>query len=211
MIIRAESWEFILKPMVHNTVRCRAAANEQIMDRMAVRTNFGNSKKFGKEGKFMFVENYHQENRDSIVGGTSTAPTIPYPIISKEDWKVWKLFLPVRTMNLDQRAVEELGERGLQFSYGVPADLAPDVRTASKHFEKVEVWRKREVMKDPIVVGVLGDQRYLIARWGMEKLIPFEHIKKSVPLLLAWKYGPPAAAIASILSFGCLIGSGLLM
>src|ERR671931_88232 len=102
MVIRAESWEFILKPMVHNTVRYRAAANETIMERMAV-----------------------------------------------------------RTMNLDQCAVEKLGERGLQFSYGVPADLAPDVRTASKHFEKVEVWRKREVMKDPIVVGVLGDQRYI--------------------------------------------------
>jgi hypothetical protein len=40
MFIRAESWEFILKPTVHNTVRYRAAANEQIIERMAVPTNF---------------------------------------------------------------------------------------------------------------------------------------------------------------------------
>ena len=101
-----------------------------------------------------------------------------------------------------------MGERGLQFYYGVPADLAPDVRRASKYFEKVEVWRKYDVMKDPIVVGVLGDQRYLIARWGMGKLIPFEVIKKSVPLMLAWKYGAPAATIAFLLSIGW-IGSSL--
>jgi hypothetical protein len=37
-------------------------------------------------------------------------------------------------------------------------------------------------------VGVLGGDRYLIARWGMEKLIPFESIKKAMPLILAWKY-----------------------
>jgi hypothetical protein len=37
-------------------------------------------------------------------------------------------------------------------------------------------------------VGVLGDSRYLIARWGMERLIPFGAMKKSRVLALAWKY-----------------------
>jgi hypothetical protein len=36
----------------------------------------------------------------------------------------------------------------------------------------------------------------------MEKLIPFKAIKKPVPLMLAWKYGAPAATFASLLSIG---------
>lgn len=48
-------------------------------------------------------------------------------------------------------------------------------------FDKVEVWRKRDVSKDPIAVGVLDGERYLIARWGMEKLLPFETIQEGSP------------------------------
>ncbi len=66
--------------------------------------------------------------------------------------------------------------------------VAVEVQKASQHFDKVEIWRKNQVEKDPIAVGLLGQERFLIARWGMEKLIPFEAIKKTMPLVLAWKY-----------------------
>jgi hypothetical protein len=54
-------------------------------------------------------------------------------------------------------------------------------------------------------VGVLDGERYLIARWGMEKLLPFESIKKAVPLILAWKYATgPAGAMAGLVGMGFL-------
>ena len=54
---------------------------------------------------------------------------------------------------------------------------------------------KREIEKDPIAVGHQGNDRYLIARWGMEELVPFEVIKKSMPLVLAWKCGIKALGV----------------
>ena len=48
----------------------------------------------------------------------------------------------------------------------------------ANYFEEIEVWGKREIRKDPIAVGLTGNgERYLICRWGMDKLIPFERIK----------------------------------
>ncbi|HEU4343618.1 MAG TPA: hypothetical protein VFU31_18870, partial [Candidatus Binatia bacterium] len=67
------------------------------------------------------------------------------------------------------------------------------------------------VEKDPIAVGYQGPDRYLIARWGMEKLIPFETIKKSVPLVLAWKYGTEALGIiAGLAGLGFMVWNLLL-
>jgi hypothetical protein len=55
----------------------------------------------------------------------------------------------------------------------------------SRYFERVEVWRKTDIRKDPIALGVRGEERYLIARWGIEKLIPFERIQRNMPLMIA--------------------------
>jgi hypothetical protein len=52
------------------------------------------------------------------------------------------------------------------------------MRRAANYFEEIEIWRKREIRKDPIAVG-LGEngECYLICRWGMDRLIAFERIK----------------------------------
>jgi hypothetical protein len=133
----------------------------------------------------MFVENYRRENAESIMAGGESA-RVPYPKISDEDWGVWSTFLPVRSHNLDRIAAANFSTTSLH--EGIPAQVATEVQRASQHFDKVEIWRKNQIEKDPIAVGVLGQERYMIARWGMEKLIPFEAIKKSMPLVLAWKY-----------------------
>lgn len=152
----------------------------------------------------MFVENYRQESGTSIMAGGDTRP-LPYPRISDADWRVWKLFLPVRTMNLDQADAKKLGERGLNFSYGIPYALTGEIQKATEYFDKIEVWRKHEINKDPIAVGIIGAERYLIARWGMAKLIPFETIKKSAPWMQAWKYATgPAGALTGLLGLGLL-------
>jgi hypothetical protein len=50
----------------------------------------------------------------------------------------------------------------------------------------------------------------MIARWGMDKLIPFETIKKSVPLILAWQFvSSPLAAMSGIAALGLVAWSFL--
>jgi hypothetical protein len=144
----------------------------------------------------MFVENYRQENVESIMAGGDARP-IPYPKISAEDWRVWNVFLPVRVMDMDRDSV--CRESSLHHFYGIPYALTGEIQKAAEYFDKVEVWRKTEINKDPIAVGVLGGDRYLIARWGMEKLIPFETIKKAMPLILAWKYATSPLGVMAAL------------
>ena len=99
-------------------------------------------------------------------------------------------------------------DASLHVTYGIPYTLTEEVRKAAQLFDNVEVWRKHDLNKDPIAVGVLDGERYLIARWGMEKLLPCETIKKAVPLILAWKYVTgPAGAIAGLLTMGVLTWS----
>ena len=66
----------------------------------------------------------------------------------------------------------------LRTAYDIPSDVYYGMVRAAGYFEDIEVWRKREIQKDPIAVGIAenGD-RHLISRWGMDKLIPFERIK----------------------------------
>jgi hypothetical protein len=153
----------------------------------------------------MFVENYRQENAGSIMAGGDARP-IPYPKIFPEDWRVWNLFLPVRSLNLDRPAALKVKEQSLYFAYDVPYSVTAEIQKAIQYFDQVEVWRKRAVNKDPIAVGVIGDDRYLIARWGMEKLIPFETIKKTIPLVLAWKYATsPLGALVGLFGVGLVV------
>ncbi|HEY7715834.1 MAG TPA: hypothetical protein VIE90_15085 [Candidatus Binatia bacterium] len=157
----------------------------------------------------MFVENYRRENAESIMAGGEAAQP-PYPRISAEDWRVWTTFLPIRSHNLDRRAAANFSTTSLH--EGIPSQVATEVQRASQHFDKVEIWRKNQIEKDPIAVGVLGQERYMIARWGMEKLIPFEAIKKSMPLVLAWKYATSPLAVmvelagASLLAWNLIVG-----
>ncbi len=158
----------------------------------------------------MFVENYRRENAElSMAGGE--APSIPYAKLSAHDWGVWRTFLPFRSQSIDKRAASNLSARSLYFYEGIPYEVTAEIRKASQYFDAVEVWRKREIDKDPIAVGVLGEERYLVARWGAEKLIPFETIKKSVPLILAWKYAThPVTLFSSLAGLGYLAWSMLM-
>jgi hypothetical protein len=50
----------------------------------------------------------------------------------------------------------------------------------------------------------------LIARWGLDKLIPFEQIKKSMALVLAFKYGTSALGALACLGAMWFMAWGLL-
>jgi hypothetical protein len=143
----------------------------------------------------MFVENYRLEAPPLGGGRGLINEAIPYPTISDEDWKVWTAFLPVRT-EIDEKFLSGASPR--LYAQTLPPRVRDEIQRANRFFDRVEVWGKREIEKDPIAVGYRGNDRYLIARWGMEKLVPFEVIKKSMPLILAQNYG--------IYSLGLLAG-----
>ena len=134
----------------------------------------------------MFVEHYRLEEPPLGGGRGLTNEAIPYPTISDEDWKVWTAFLPVRT-EIDEKFLR--GESPRLYEQTLPPKVREELQRANRFFDRVEVWGRREIEKDPIAVGYQGNDRYLIARWGMEELVPFEVIKKCMPRLLAYKYG----------------------
>ena len=140
----------------------------------------------------MFVENYRLEEPPLGGGAAHINETIPYPRISDEDWKVWTTFLPVRT-EISESFLKDPNSR--LYIETLPPEVRHELRSANRFFDRVEVWGKRRIEKDPIAVGCQGNDRYLIARWGMEELVPFEVIRKCTPLLIAYRYGIDGLAL----------------
>jgi hypothetical protein len=122
----------------------------------------------------MFVENYRV---DAMIGGQAQT-VIPYPKISDEDWQKWRAFLPVKSLLFSKKELLQQRRAFFENAYGIPASVCDEMVQGARHFEEIEVWGKREIRKDPIAVGLTGNgERYLICRWGMDKLVPFEKIK----------------------------------
>jgi hypothetical protein len=122
----------------------------------------------------MFVENYRL---DTLVGGQAQTG-IPYPKISDEDWVKWTAFLPVKAEVICKTELLGRPKALLHIAFGIPTDVCQEMAQGARHFDEIEVWGKRKISKDPIAVGLTGNgERYLICRWGMDKLIPFEKIK----------------------------------
>jgi hypothetical protein len=72
----------------------------------------------------------------------------------------------------------------LHNAYDIPSEICRKMLQGASYFEEIEMWRKRQIRKDPIAVGITANgERYLICRWGMDKLIPFETIKSQ-----SWLY-----------------------
>ncbi|MGH7824512.1 MAG: hypothetical protein ACREQ7_04970 [Candidatus Binatia bacterium] len=154
----------------------------------------------------MFIENYYRESAESILAGGEAKP-IPYPKISGDDWRVWSTILPFRAQQFDRFAAAGLASDRMRPFYGIPYAIGSEIERASAYFDKVEIWGKQDPTKDPIAVGLCGTDRYLIARWGMDKLIPFQQIKRSMPLVLAWKYmmGPMGVGLAGLSILGLIL------
>ena len=122
----------------------------------------------------MFLENYRL---DMMIGGQAQT-VIPYPKISAEDWRKWKAFLPVKSAVFLKKQLLYKSKSFLEPAYSIPPDVRHEMVQAAQHFQEIEIWSKREIRKDPIAVGVTGNgERYLICRWGIDKLISFEKIK----------------------------------
>src|SRR5919106_92609 len=151
----------------------------------------------------MFVENYRLEELPLGGGTAHTNETIPYPRISDEDWKVWTTFLPVRTAISEDFLSD--ASSGL-YVQTIPREIRHELRSASRFFDRVEVWGKRKIEKDPVAVGYQGNDRYLITRWGIAKLIPFAAMKNRRPMILAWRYGIRALSLLAGLAMLSILG-----
>jgi hypothetical protein len=122
----------------------------------------------------MFIENYRV---DAMIGGQAQT-MIPYPKISDEDWQKWKAFLPVKSLLFSKKELLRKPETFFETAYGIPAGVCQEMVRGAGHFEEIEIWGKREIRKDPIAVGLCKNgNRYLLCRWGIDKLIPFEKIR----------------------------------
>jgi hypothetical protein len=151
----------------------------------------------------MFVETYRFE--EPLLGGGSRLGNdrIPYPRISDSDWKIWTAALPIRT-EIDTKFLD--GTSPQLYRETLPRKVRDELRMANSFFDRVEVWGKREVEKDPIAVGYQGGDRYLVVRWGMEKLIPFGLLAKRLSLMLALK-----RAFGGLALLAALTGTGYLI
>ena len=158
----------------------------------------------------MFVENYRL---DTMIGGQAQT-VIPYPRISDKDWQKWKAFLPVKSAPFSKKVLLHKSKSFLRAAYGIPFDASDEMYRSAGHFEEIEVWGKREISKDPIAVGLTDDgERYLICRWGIDKLIPFEriksrswlyHIENLIVSLLSSESFWLGTAAAAIISVACI-------
>ena len=147
----------------------------------------------------MFVENYRL---DTMIGGRAQT-AIPYPRISDKDWQKWKAFLPVRSIPFSKKVLLHKSKSFLRSAYGIPFDASEEMYRAAGHFQEIEVWGKREISKDPIAVGITENaERYLICRWGMDKLIPFERIKSR-----SWLYHIENFGVSLVSSESFWLGS----
>jgi hypothetical protein len=147
----------------------------------------------------MFVENYRL---DTMIGGQAQT-VIPYPRISDKDWQKWKAFLPVKSVPFSKKVLLHKSKSFLRAAYGIPFNASDEMYRAAGHFEEIEVWGKREISKDPIAVGLTDDgERYLICRWGIDKLIPFERIKSR-----SWLYHIENLIVSVLSSEGFWLGT----
>ena len=49
----------------------------------------------------------------------------------------------------------------------------------NKVFEELEIWTP-EKHTDPALIGIINNKAYLLARWGEEKLLTFDQIKRGL-------------------------------
>jgi hypothetical protein len=159
---------------------------------------------FASSYAFLLIRNLKVEIRNNLTP-IPVSETLGGGLAGVED------ISPHSVTNVDKLAACNLSSRSLYFSQGIPCAVTEEIKGASQYFDRIEVWRKSEVDKDPIAVGVMGGERYLIARWGMEKLIPFDTIKKRMPLVRGWKYAThPLGIVAGLAGLGYLVWSILM-
>lgn len=108
-------------------------------------------------------------------GGRIT--TLP---LSADEILIWKAFLP--TTYADSRSD---GRKLRDYHFDrIPSPVlkAWSVHKKSGVFDSFEIWTPEREQTDPILIGVVGRARYLLARWGESdaNLLSWEDVKRTV-------------------------------
>lgn len=110
--------------------------------------------------------------------------------MSKAELLIWGAWLP--TAYLDHPN-EDIGEKKLS-EYEFDRIPSPVLKIwkhhkDAKNFERFEIWTPEDARPDPILIGVNGNTRHLLARWGESdaNLVSLDDIKHE--LVRRWKAG----------------------
>ncbi len=91
---------------------------------------------------------------------------IPYNKMTEDEQRTYKALCPVSVKAADYSA-------GI-----IPVRVLQAIAHARKLFDEVQVWHPRVYNPDPVLVGKLGQDLFLLARWGAT-LLPFDKLRKA--------------------------------
>lgn len=98
------------------------------------------------------------EGQKKLLDGENERP-VPFKYMNEKLIRIFKILCP-STVELENYCKTPIPLEVLGIIYLCKKD---------KYFDSIKVWYD-DVNPDPIVIGERGDERYMIARWGDEKL-----------------------------------------
>lgn len=105
--------------------------------------------------------------------------------LSQEELNIWKNWLPTVYSTIPGH-IHDLTRHWRGWENYVYDDVPFEVRSLihtlrqNKVFEVLEIWTPEKVAADPALFGWIGDRCYLIARWGKEKLLTIDQLRKGL-------------------------------
>jgi hypothetical protein len=160
------------------------------------------------------------DHSSDLLGSTQSSPPLSpalfYPVVSAEEMTMWSYWLPTTiTFETTHVTFPSVILSRLNRLHAPPVVLE-EFQWAQKMglFEAYEVMTpERQDLRDPLLLGRVGDQRYRIALWG-ESLRPVAEIANIVQQSLAvrrrfvrWQKGVIAVSTLFGLGFGWWMSS----
>lgn len=103
------------------------------------------------------------------------------PPMTDSELTIWRAWLPTAYTDIDDDKRHQLA------NYHFDRIPQPVLKVWEKHkqsgvFERFEIWTPENHQPDPILVGVNGNARHLLARWGESdaNLVSFDDIKREL-------------------------------
>ncbi|MBI1824538.1 MAG: hypothetical protein HY200_09470 [Nitrospirae bacterium] len=133
------------------------------------------------ERKIELIRELGLKGQEAWISAYERAKNIPFKILTPEELAVWEEFLP--TVYTDQPGVanHHFDEEDTLDLQGYTLDFIPlpvlEIWSECKLKGYFSSYQIRSAEEDPVLIGMIGPLRFLIARWG-ESLRPFEVIKE---------------------------------
>ncbi len=112
------------------------------------------------------IEELGLEGQKSLLCKTDEGTLrVPYEKMTREQLIVYTSIFP------EHSRIE-------RYSAGpIPVRILQVIAHGKELFERLEIWGPQVTMPDPILVGILKNEHYLLARWG-NALAPFAELKE---------------------------------